>query len=73
MNAMFVQWLIIGVLAVLATGYLARAAWRTLFAASGGCGGGCGCHAAAPKVKANDDLISPEQLTVRLNGPRRED
>jgi hypothetical protein len=69
----FVQWLIIGVLAVLATAYFARSFWRTFIAAKSGCGGGCGCAAAPKQVASAETIIPVEQLTSRLKSARRED
>ena len=44
------QLMLVGVLVAGAAIYLARASWRTWFAASGsGCGSGCGKCASAPE------------------------
>ncbi len=58
------QWLAVLICVLLATTYVARAAWRTWHPKAGNCGGGGGCSAAKPD-EPKVTLIPAEQLTLR--------
>jgi len=62
------QLMVVAVLLVLATGYLAYRSWRTWFGKGKvGCGGSCGCgkRETAP-ARQGATLISEDQLLSRL-------
>jgi hypothetical protein len=62
------QALVVGVLIAVAVVYLGRQTWRTWFAPSGGCGGGCSCPGkkAEAKTAVPTTLISVDELTQRV-------
>lgn len=60
------NWQLITVALIVAAAvlYLGRRSWRTWFARSAGCGGGCGCSESKAPSSAGS-LIPSEQLTIR--------
>jgi hypothetical protein len=60
MTAM-VQLTIVGMLVVAAASYVARAAWKTWFGPSKGCGSACGkCATSAPEPKREGRFPLPQ-------------
>jgi len=64
---MFYQWLAVGLIVVVAVGYVLRRTIRTWTGSkTTGCGGGCGSACKTPAAQTGTAVFVPvEQLTVR--------